>query len=176
MGTEEDKKEIIIGTNLEDSVKERLIQMLSNYVEIFAWSYKGIPGLDTDIVVHRLPKKEGCLPIKQKVCRMHPEMSEKIKAEVMKKFKEGFLVVTSYHQWVANVVPVPKKDGKVCMCVDCSDLNRASPKDDFPLPHIDVLVDNTAQHKVFSFMDGFSGYNQIKMAPEDMEKVTCYRS
>ena len=57
-------------------------------------------------------------------------------------------------------------------CVDYRDLNRASPKDDFPLPHIDVLVDNTAQHKVFSFMDGFSGYNQIKMAPEDMEKTT----
>ena len=53
---------------------------------------------------------------------------------------------------------------------DYRDLNRASPKDDFPLPHIDILVDNTTQHKVFSFMDGFSGYNQIKMAPEDMEK------
>ena len=60
--------------------------------------------------------------------------------------------------------PVPKKDGKVCMCVDYRDLNRASPKDDFPLPHIDVLVDNTAQHKIFSFMDGFSGYNQVKVA------------
>ena len=52
------------------------------------------------------------------------------------------------------------------------DLNRASPKDDFPLPHIDILVDNTAQTKVFSFMDGFSGYNQIKMVSKDMEKTT----
>ena len=67
---------------------------------------------------------------------------------------------------------MPKKDGKVRMCVDYRDLNRANPKDDFPLPHIDVLVDNTAQFSVFSFMDGFSGYNQIKMAPEDMEKTT----
>ena len=58
------------------------------------------------------------------------------------------------------------------MCVDYRDLNRASPKDDFPLPYIDVLVDSTAYHKIFSFMDGFSGYNQIKMAPEDMEKAT----
>ena len=99
-------------------------------------------------------------------------MSEKIKAEVMKQFDAGFMAVTSYPQWVANIVPVPKKDGKVRMCVDYRDLNRASPKDDFPLPHIDILIDNTAQHKVFSFMDGFSGYNQIKMAPEDMEKTT----
>ena len=103
---------------------------------------------------------------------MHLEMSEKIKAKVMKQFDARFLAVTSYPQWVANVVPVPKKDGKVQMCVDYIALNRASPKDDFPLPHIDVLVDNTAQHKIFSFMDGFSGYNQIKMAPEDMEKKT----
>ena len=58
------------------------------------------------------------------------------------------------------------------MCVDYRDLNRASPKDDFSLPHINVLVDNIAQHKVLSFMDGFSGYNQIKMAPKDMEKMT----
>ena len=70
------------------------------------------------------------------------------------------------------MVPVPKKDGKVRMCVDYRYLNRASPKDDFLLPHIDVLVNNTTQHKVFSFMDGFSIYNQIKTAPEDMEKTT----
>jgi hypothetical protein len=73
---------------------------------------------------------------------------------------------------VANIVLVPKKDGKVRMCVDYRDLNRASPKDDFPLPHIDVLVDDMAQSSIFSFMDGFSGYNQIKMALEDMEKTT----
>ena len=116
--------------------------------------------------------KEDCPPIKQKVRRMRPDMSEKIKAEVMKQFDAWFLDVTSYPQWVANVVPVPKRDGKVCMCVDYRDLNRASPKDDFTLPHIDVMVDNAAQHKVLSFMDGFSRYNQIKMAPEYIEKTT----
>ena len=58
------------------------------------------------------------------------------------------------------------------MCVDYQDLNLASPKDNCPLSHIDILVDNTANFALFSFMDGFSGYNQIKMAPEDMEKMT----
>ena len=72
---------------------------------------------------------------------MRPDMFEKIKAEVMKQFNTGFLAVTSYPQWVSNIVPVPKKDGKVRMCVDYRDLNRASPKDDFPLPHIDILVE-----------------------------------
>ena len=74
--------------------------------------------------------------------------------------------------WIANVLPVPKKDGKVRMCVDFRNLNKACRKDDFPFPHIDVLVDNTASNALMSFMDGFSGYNQIKIAPKDMTKIT----
>src|ERR1051325_9804870 len=146
--------------------------MLKEYVDIFSWLYQDMLGLDTDIVGHHLPLKPECPPIKQKLRRTYPDMAIKIKEEVLKQIDAGFLVMSVYPQWIANVVPVAKKDGKVRMCVDYRDLNKASPKDEFPLPHIDVLVDNTAQHKVFSFMDGFSGYNQIKMAPEDMEKTT----
>lgn len=94
--------------------------------------------------------------MKLKLRRTRPDMVIKIKEEVQKQFDAGFLVVSNYPQWVANIVPVPKKDGKVRMCVDYRDLNRASPKDDFPLPHIDVLVNNTTQSLMFSFMDGFS--------------------
>ena len=108
---------------MEPSAKQQLIQMLHDYVEIFTWSYEDMPGLDTDIVVHHLPTKEECPPVKQKVRRMRPEMSERIKAEVMKQFNIGFLVVTSYPQWVSNVVPVPKKDGKVRIWVDYRALN-----------------------------------------------------
>ncbi|KAK9042315.1 hypothetical protein V6N11_017392 [Hibiscus sabdariffa] len=103
---------------------------------------------------------------------MKPEMLLKIRDEVKKQFDAGFLQAVSYSDWIANIVPVPKKDGKVRMCVDYRDLNRASPKDNFPLPHIDTLVDNTAGHSYFSFMDGFFGYNQIKMCPNDMSKTT----
>ena len=73
---------------------------------------------------------------------------------------------------MANVVPIPKKDGKARVCVDFRDLNKASLKDDFSLPHIDLLVNSTAGHSMLSFMDGFLEYNQILMAPEDMEKTT----
>ena len=69
-------------------------------------------------------------------------------------------------------MPVPKKDGKVRMCVDFRDLNKAWPKDEFPLPYIDVLVDNTAGSVLMSFMDGFWGYNQINMGLKDMNKTT----
>ncbi|XP_017978243.1 PREDICTED: uncharacterized protein LOC108662410 [Theobroma cacao] len=102
-----------------------------------------MPGLNTDIVIHKLPLRSDCKPIKQKLRRMKLEMLLKIKEE----------------------------DGKVRMCIDYRDLNRASPKDSFPLPHIDTLVDNTAKHALFSLMDDFSRYNQIKMEPEDMEKT-----
>ncbi|KAA3486545.1 reverse transcriptase [Gossypium australe] len=83
-----------------------------------------------------------------------------------------FLQVVKYSDWVANIVLVPKKDGKVRMCMDYMDLNKVSPKDNFSLPHIDTLVDNTAGYSLFSFMDGFSGYNQIKIHPEDIDKTT----
>ena len=86
--------------------------------------------------------------------------------------KVGFIKPIHQAEWITNVMPVPKKDGKVRMYVDFRDLNKACPKDNFPLPHIDVLVDNTAGSVLMSFMDGFSGYNQIKMATRDMTKTT----
>jgi len=69
---------------------------------------------------------------------MKSEIILKIKEEVEKQLKVGFLIAIAYLDWVANIVPIPKKDGKVCMCIDYKDLNRASPKDNFPLPHIDT--------------------------------------
>ena len=80
--------------------------------------------------------------------------------------------MVEYPKWMANVVPVNKNDGKVRFCIDFHDLNKSSPKDDFPLPHIDMLIDSTVRHSMLSFMDGFCGYNQIMMALEDMEKTS----
>ena len=96
LGTEEDKKEVMVGAKLEPSVKQRLIQMLHEYVEIFSWTYKDMLGLDIAILGHFLPINEDFPPVKHKVRRMRPDMSEKIKAEVMKQFNAGFLAVMSY--------------------------------------------------------------------------------
>ena len=103
---------------------------------------------------------------------MKPEWMLKIKEEVVKQLKAGFIKAVSQTDWLDNIVLVPKKDGKVKICVDFRDLNKACPMDDFPLPHIDVLVDNTAGNALMSFMDSFSRYNQILMALEDMTKTT----
>ena len=79
----------------------------------------------------------------------------------------GFIREVYYLNWLANVVLVKKANGKLRMCVDFMDLNKACPKDSFPLPKIDQLVDSIAGHRLLTFMDAFSGYNQIKMVEED---------
>ena len=140
-------------------------------------------GLDSSIVQHHLPIIPHARPVKQKLRRLRPRWSLQVKSEIQKQLCVGFLLVVEYPEWLANVIHVPKKNGKVRVCVNFRDLNKASPKDDFPLPHIDILVDNTAGHSMLSFMDGFSRYNQIMMALEDMEKTSfitkwgtyCYR-
>ena len=93
---------------------------------------------------------------------MRTEWLLKIIEEVTKQLKVGFIKLIHQAEWIANVVPVPQKDGKVRMCKNFRDLKKACPKDDFPLPHIDVLVDNTAGSALMSFMDGFLRYNKIK--------------
>ncbi|KAI5390842.1 hypothetical protein KIW84_075941 [Lathyrus oleraceus] len=90
LGTEDAKREIKIGAALEDNMKKGLIELLQEYVDIFAWSYQDMPGLDTNIVVHRLPLKEVCPPVKQKLRRTRPEMAVKIKEEVQSSWMQGF--------------------------------------------------------------------------------------
>lgn len=99
---------------------------------------------------------------------MKPDVAIQIKQEVIKQLKTCFIRVAIYPDWIAKVVPMPKKDGRLRMCVDYRDLNKANPKDGIPIHHINVLVDNTANNAFLSFMDGYAGYNQVKMVEEDM--------
>ncbi|KAL9236174.1 hypothetical protein vseg_010875 [Gypsophila vaccaria] len=131
-----------------------------------------MPSIDRSIAEHRIPIKPGFKPVKQKLRRIKPEWSLMVKEEIEKQLQAGFIQVIEYSEWVSNMVHVLKKNEKIRVCADFRDLNKASPKDDFPLPHVDVLVDNTADHALLSFMDGYAGYNQIKMAREDMAKTT----
>ena len=172
LGTNGDPKMIQVGNTLTTLEKEALVALLTEFKEVFAWLYEDMPGIDTNIVQHCIPTNPTMKPVKQKLRRMKPKWTFKIKEEVEKQYNARFLRMVNYPEWLANVVPVLRKDGKVKMCVDFQDLNNASLKDDFPLPHIDVLVDNIARHALLSFIDGFSGYNQIKMALEDMEKTS----
>ena len=96
--------------------------------------------------------------------------------EVRKLLEAGFIREVYYPDWLVNVVMVKKNNGKWRTCVDFTDLNRACPKDSYPFLRIDTLVDSTAKHELLSFMDAFSGYNQIKMKEEDQEKTSFVTS
>ncbi|GKV38839.1 hypothetical protein SLEP1_g46704 [Rubroshorea leprosula] len=151
------EKEIKINAHLSSEERNELIELLSEFQDLFAWSYKDMPGLDPDITVHAIPLHSEAKPVKQKLRRMKTEVLLKVKEEVQKLLDVNFIEVAMYPEWVANIVPVMKKDGRVRVCVDYRDLNKASPKDDFPLPHIQTLLDNAAKNARFSFVDGYSG-------------------
>ena len=110
-------------------------------------------------------------PVQQKLRQVHPRKVAAIKAEVEKLLKAGFIYHIPLTKWVSNIVPVAKKKGTIRICIDFQDLNKACPMDNFPTPHIDQISDNCAGSIIFSFMDGFTGYNQIEIMPTDQHKT-----
>jgi len=119
-------------------------------------------------------------PIRQRRRKFNKEKRQVIKDETQKLLTAGHIREIQYPEWLANVVLVRKSSGKWRMCVDFMDLNKDCPKDSYPLPSIDALVDTASGCKLLSFLDAFSGYNQIKMHPMDEEKTafmterSCY--
>ncbi|XP_074293498.1 uncharacterized protein LOC141620558 [Silene latifolia] len=113
VGTTLEPRELKIGTTLDPTEKQGFIDLLNEFKDVFAWSYRDMPGIDREIEEHKIPIKPGFKPIKQKLRRMRTEWSLKVKEEIHKQLKAGFIKVSEYSVWVANVVPVPKKDGKV---------------------------------------------------------------
>jgi hypothetical protein len=105
---------------------------------------------------------------------MKADVLVEVKKEVEKMLEAGFIRTCRYAEWISSVVPVQKKDGRWWVCVDFRDLNRATPKDEYPMPVAETLINVAAGHKILSFMDGNAGYNQIFMAPEDIHK-TAFR-
>ena len=115
-----------------------------------------MPGLDPQVSMHRLNINPDVKPVKQQQRRFRPEIMEAIQSEVRKLIDSGFIREEQHPDWVANIVPVSKKNGKIRICIDFHDLNEACPKDEFPLPITDVMIDNTCGFERMSFMDGFS--------------------
>ena len=128
-------------------------------------------GIHPSVASHRLNVLPSARPVQQKVRRFHPNKQKIIRDEIDKLLKAGFIREVEYPNWLANVVMVPKKEGKWRVCVDYTNLNNACPKDSFPLPRIDQIVDSTVGQGMLSFLDAFSGYHQIPMPPTDEEKT-----
>ena len=140
-------------------------------------------GIDPTVITHRLNVIPSFKPVKQKRRSFALERQKAIHKKVGKLLQTGEIREVEYLEWLANVVLVKKENGKWRLCIDFTDVNKACPKDSFPLPRIDLIMDVIAGHELLSFMDAFSGYNQISMDPGDQEKTSfvtaqgtyCYR-
>jgi hypothetical protein len=139
--------------------------------DIFARSYEEMPGIDPAIVVHEIKTYPGAKPVWQRLRPVHPRKVVAIKLEVEKLLKAGFIYPVALTEWVSNPVPIDKKGGSIRVCVDYRDINKSCTKDNFPTPFVDQIVDDCAGSEIFSLMNGFSAYNQIKIAPEDQHKT-----
>jgi len=133
-----------------------------------------MPSLDRSIVEHRLPIKSVFRPHQLPARRYNPNILLDINAEITKLIEAKFIQQCRYAEWISNVIPVYKKNGKLRVCIDFMNLNKATPMDGYPMPVADLLVDAAAGHRIISFIDGNAGYNQIFMAEEDIPK-TAFR-
>nr|AAP53804.1 retrotransposon protein, putative, unclassified [Oryza sativa Japonica Group] len=155
-----------------DEVPEgALVSFLRANADVFAWRPADMPGVPREVIEHRLAVRPGARPVRQKVRRQAPERQAFIREEVARLLEAGFIREVIHPEWLANPVVVPKANGKLRMCIDNTDLNKACPKDPYPLPRIDQIVDSTAGCDLLCFLDAYSGYHQIRMAREDEEKT-----
>ncbi|KAK0583180.1 hypothetical protein LWI29_034348 [Acer saccharum] len=133
----EPDKTVKIGARLTEKVKKDVTSLLKEYKGIFTWCHEDMPGIDRSVISHNLAVNEKCKPVVQKRRSFNPERSAAIKEEVSKLLAARSIREVKYPEWVANVVLVKKKNNQWRMCVDFTDLNKACPKDSFPLPRID---------------------------------------
>ena len=181
---------VIISNNLTLSQEERLIRVLRDHKTAIAWSIADIKGISPSVCMHRILVEDGAKPTREPQRRLNPNMMEVVKKEIQKLLDAGIIYAISDSKWVSPVQVVPKKSGITViknednelvptrvqtgwrMCIDYRKLNSATRKDHFPLPFMDQMLERLAGHSHFCFLDGYSGYNQIVIAPEDQEKTT----
>ena len=159
IGTDEHRRPLFVNKSLDEKEKKELIDLLKEFRDVFTWSYDEIPRLFLVFVTHNLAVRPGVAPVKQAPRKFSSEIKAQIKKETKKLLKAKFIRLIQYLTWLANIILVKNKNVQIHYCVDFRDMNKACPKDNFPLPDIDRMVDTTASYERFSFMDGFSGYN-----------------
>ncbi|KAG9458181.1 hypothetical protein H6P81_002689 [Aristolochia fimbriata] len=175
LGTVEYPRTTFLSASLSSKEEVEYMSLLREYHDIFTWNYTEMPGLDPRVAVHKLAVHPSVWPVKQSQRRFRPKLVPETEKEVDKLIAANFIREVKYPSWIANIVHVKKKTGQIRVCVDFRDLNKACPKDNFLLPITKLMVDATTGHKDLSFMDGSSGYNQIRMDPKD-EELTAFRT
>ena len=181
---EDPDTKVLLGTDIDQDLEKNLVEFLKSKKSTFAWKHEDMTGISKDIITHKLQVDPSFRPVHQKRRKFAPERNTIIQEEVERLLKSDMIREVSFPKWLANVVVVEKKNGKWRVCVDYTDLNKACPKDPFPLPHIDSLVDATAGHEILTFMDASSGFQQIQMQASDQEDtafmtptgIYCYKA
>jgi len=152
-------KNIHVGVSCSSDEIKIYTALFKELLDVFAWSYEEMPSIDPSIVVHEIPTYLDVKPVRQCLRPVHPRKATTIKGEVEKLLKVGFIYLIPLTDWVSDIVPVTKKQGTIHIFVDYRDINRVCPKDNYPTPFIDQIIDVCAGREISSFMDGFSGYN-----------------
>ncbi|KAG9449972.1 hypothetical protein H6P81_009937 [Aristolochia fimbriata] len=187
---EENDKPVIISSCLIGLEEKMLIEVLSKHKKAIGWSLSNIEGISPKICTHRILMEDNYKPNIQPQRRLNPTLQEVVKKEVIKLLGAGIIYPLSNSAWVSLVQVVPKKGGTTVihnenneliptrtvmgwrMCINYRKLNTSTRKDHFPLPFIDQMLEKLAGNKFYCFLDGYSGYFQIPIAPEDKEKTT----
>ncbi|KAL0405434.1 UNVERIFIED_CONTAM: Retrovirus-related Pol polyprotein from transposon opus [Sesamum latifolium] len=165
-----------IGSQIDETLREEVIECLKRNMNVFAWSPQDLEGINPEVISHHLNIDPRVKPVKQKNRHFGPEKDKIIQAEIDKLVAAGHVEEIQFPEWLSNVVLVPKPGGKWRMCIDFRNLNKACPKDFYPLPRIDQLVDSISGCELLSMMDAFQGYHQIMLAPKDRKRVSFITS
>jgi len=164
-------KMVKISKFLLADMKAKYVEMMKKFVDVFAWSYADLKQYDSSIIQHTIPIKENEKPFKQTLRRINLVLMPLIDREINKLFDAKIIVPIRFSNWLANLVPVRKKNGEIRIFIDFRNLNKASLKDNYPLPKMDLILQNIVGSQRMSMPDGFSGYNQILVHPDDQEKT-----
>jgi hypothetical protein len=157
-----DSHTLRIGTALGPEQEDALLNFIQENFDVFAWKPSNMLGISRDVAEHKLNIKTGAGPIKQKLRRFNSDKCKAVGEKIKKLLSTGFVREVYHPKWLANLVLV-KKNVKWRMCVDYMRLNKVCPKDLFPLPCIDQVVDSTAVCETLCFLDTYSSYHQIVM-------------
>ncbi|XP_042401233.1 uncharacterized protein LOC121991287 [Zingiber officinale] len=181
---------VIIAQNLEPDQEERLLEILRQHRKAIGWTLADIPGISPSICMHKIHLEEDVRPVRQPQRRLNPLILDVVKKEVTRLLQAGIIYPISDSKWVSPIHVVPKKSGVTVVaneenelvptrvknswrvCVDYRRLNQASRKDHYPLPFIDQMLERLAGKSHYYFLDGYTGYFQICIDPEDQEKTT----
>ncbi|KAL0318113.1 UNVERIFIED_CONTAM: Retrovirus-related Pol polyprotein from transposon [Sesamum calycinum] len=156
-----------IGSKIIENIRNQVINCLRKNKDIFAWTPQDLEGIDPGVITHHLNLNPNVKLAKQEKGHFGPDKDNIIQGEIDKLLSVGHIKEMQFLEWFSNVVLVPKPGGKWRMYIDFQDLNKACPKDFYPLPRIDQLVDSTSGCELLSMMDASQGHHQIMLAPED---------